>query len=486
MTGNTVEDLQKLVVRFNPKSEFWFSKDAGGTDDVIRSLCLPEDFWQRDSLDHIRRAAWHHVLPPDSVFNAALTKLSACIPPTVPIDTGVLNPVPLHHNGSIAGPSGAGKSSMCDVGAECVELRHSGFGFGEWEQRGILLPNGIHTVENDFGVIPYRLPLGTGAGLCEAYYGQAYYGDPDKNGNRKSRRQQIRTNVMLFSDEGHDFVKSCRDPKSNIGEVTRTMWAGRLSGQGNASTETRRILPKGSYTLSVLVGFVEEVLAEFLCDEEQQKGTPQRFVHTWSVSPDIPGRKPDAPGVLRVRVPTTNLTVCPVLAQRLEESQRARARGEVCPPLLESQRPSVTVRVAGLLAVLERRTEINEQDWRLAEMMFENSLRIAEHCLAKLITAAASRKDKRRLDDLSAAIVETELMGSPEGKVGIRILSLLAEHPGEWVKWSGVDGIRTARLKGDQRSDGLADKALLLLRDEKGLVKEKTEGRTSWLMRMPS
>ena len=43
---------------------------------------------------------------------------------------------------------------------------------------GILIPDGVATVENDFGVIPYRLPLGSGAGLCEAYYGQAYYGDP--------------------------------------------------------------------------------------------------------------------------------------------------------------------------------------------------------------------------------------------------------------------------------------------------------------------
>jgi hypothetical protein len=299
----------------------------------------------------------------------------------------------------------------------------------------------MDTAENDPGGIPYRLPLGSGAGLCEAYYGQAYYGDPDKNGNRKSRRQQIRTNVMLFSDEGHDFVKSCRDPKSNIGEVTRTMWAGRLSGQGNASAETRRILPKGTYTLSVLVGFVEEVLAEFLCDEEQQKGTPQRFIHTWSVSPDIPGRKPDAPGVLRVRVPPTNLTVCSVLAARLEESQRAKARGEVSPPLLESQRPSVTVRVAGLLAVLERRTEINQEDWRLAEVMFENSLRIAKHCQAKQATTVAASRDKRRLDDLSTSIIETELMGTPEGKLGIRILSLLAEHSGEWVKWSGASGL---------------------------------------------
>ena len=30
-------------------------------------------------------------------------------------------------------------------------------------------------------------------------------------------------------------------------------------------------------------------------------------------------------------------------------------------------------------------------------MMFENSLRIAKHCQAKAATAAASKKDKRRL-----------------------------------------------------------------------------------------
>jgi len=76
-------------------------------------------------------------------------------------------------------------------------------------------------------------------------------------------------------------------------------------------------------------------------------------------------------------------------------------------------------------------------------------------------------------------------MGTPEGKLGIRILSLLAEHSGEWVKWSGADGLRSARLKSGQRQDGLDEKALTLL-GEKGLVTTKTEGRTTGLKRVSS
>ena len=74
-------------------------------------------------------------------------------------------------------------------------------------------------------------------------------------------------------------------------------------------------------------------------------------------------------------------------------------------------------------------------------------------------------------------------MGTPEGKVGIHILSVLAEGPGEWVKWTGADGMRSARLAGANagRLDG--EKALILLVRE-GLIKKKVEGRTTWLKRL--
>ena len=110
---------------------------------------------------------------------------------------------------------------------------------------------------------------------------------------------------MLFSDEGHDFVKACHDPKSNIGEVTRTMWSGRLAGQGNASAEARRILPGGA-TRCRFWSASGKGAGGVPLRRGAGEGTPQRFVHTWSVSPDIPDHKPDHPGRLTVRVPTTN------------------------------------------------------------------------------------------------------------------------------------------------------------------------------------
>ena len=370
MNEHTVADLQKLVRRFDPKSAFWFSGDVE-SGEVYRSLCLPEDFWDRDSLADVRQASWHHMTSPDVVLNSVLTKLSAGIPPTVRIDTGIYLPVPLHRFGAVVGPSGAGKSTSVDVGLDY--LRTTPPTLTALDRSGIRIPDGVSTVENDFGVFPYQLPLGTGSGLCEAYYGSEYYGDPARNGTRKSRRARIRTNVLLFSDEGHDFVRSCRDPKSNIGDAVRNMWSGSLAGQGNANAEARRILPKGSYTVAFLVGLQERVLADFLTSEELSKGTPQRFVNTWAVSPDIPETRPDHPGHPTLRMPTTTITVCETVREALHCGQHARSTGKVEIPELESQRSGVILRDAGLLAILDGRKEITEEDWELAEILFGTS-----------------------------------------------------------------------------------------------------------------
>lgn len=478
--GHTVEELAKRVKRFDRCSPLWLTeKGTPDNEEAIRRLCLPEEFWERDSLAHFRQVAWHHVLPPDSVLNAALAKLSACIPPTVRVNTGILKPIPIHHFGSITGPSGQGKSSMADVGQDSIEVKIP-TSVRDLVPSGLRIPNGTETADNDFGMFPYLQPLGTAAGLCEAYLGQEYYGEPDTKGNRRSRRAQIRSNVLLFSDEGNDFVKACRDPQSGVGETTRAMWSGRFTGQGNASVDTRRRLLAGTYTLAILVGLQEEVLADLLAPQELRKGTPQRFVHTWSEHPDVPEVAPDDPGVLTVRLPVGSITVCEVVAERLRLIQLGKATGRRrITEAAESQRPSVTARIGALLAILDGRSEISESDWALADIMFETSLRIARHCQTKRQAENRSAKARQRMTDLDDSVTETELRGTAEGKVAIRIVNLLGGKPPGWVKWNGHDGLR-GRLSGGQRE--MEDKALDLLVDVHRLIeKKKTDDRSIWL-----
>lgn len=118
--------------------------------------------------------------------------------------------------------------------------------------------------------------------------GQRRVGPRDRRDNPTSARVQVRSNVLLSSDEGNDLVKSCADQTAIVGEVLRAMWSGGLVGQGNAKVENRRILPRGAYTLAVVAGFQVDILARLLTAEAISKGDPQRWLYADSVAPDMP------------------------------------------------------------------------------------------------------------------------------------------------------------------------------------------------------
>ena len=153
------------------------------------NLCLPEAFWERECLAQIRQWAWAHEVPADSVLNAALAELSASMPPQVRADTGIMRPLALHHLAGIAGPTGGGKTTMARVGRECLLISPPPSHGGQWNDGfGVRCPDGVDTVEDDRNTVPYRLPLGSGQGICEAYMGMEY-GPVGANGKRGKPRR---------------------------------------------------------------------------------------------------------------------------------------------------------------------------------------------------------------------------------------------------------------------------------------------------------
>ena len=443
------------------------------------NLCLPEAFWERECLAQIRQWAWAHEVPADSVLNAALAELSASMPPQVRADTGIMRPLALHHLAGIAGPTGGGKTTMARVGRECLLISPPPSHGGQWNDGfGVRCPDGVDTVEDDRNTVPYRLPLGSGQGICEAYMGMEY-GPVGANGKRgKPRRSQIRTNVLVFTDEGYDYVKACRDPKSNVGEVTRALWSGGDAGQGNATAEARRIVREGEYTLAAVAGFQEGGLAEFLSEEELIKGTPQRWIQTWSIDPALPDETPDCPDKIMVTVPTAGLMIERAITDRLRPEQKARARGHKKLPRQESHRPGATMRDAALLAILDGRTLVSEKDLKLAEMLYDTSQRIMEYCKNLAKAEAEKTRQSKRATELAESIADAEMRSSDKGKAAARILALLAKSNGR-VKWSGTDGARDKRFKGDDRKH--ADAGLKWLIDDQQKVRRVVAGRTVYI-----
>lgn len=435
---------------------------------------LPGWFWERPSLARIRDQAHARKMPADGVLNCVLARISAAIPPNIRLDTGILSPLPMHHYAAVVGPSGGFKSQAISASAQFVDII-TAVAQPENSRDGML-----HCLHQE--VVPYEIGLGSGQGLVAAFVENITDPVPDgapKGTKPKVHPAQVRTNVLLTNDEGYDLVKACaRTDNGNVGENLRSMWSGAQVGTHNAGVEHRRHLHNGAYTFALIAGFQEEVLAEFINTGEVTKGTPQRFLCTYSLSPGV--QRVADPGPLAVTLPETTVQLCDEAKAIVEAHQDRVLAGDVDVPPMESQRPAMVARTAALLAILDSRHIVDMEDWRRAETMFKTSLNIADRAKKKhrqhKNAVRRAERDLRVADELTAH----EAKSSPEGRLRARILEGLAEHSGR-VRWNGGDGLR-ARFNGPDRQ--VAEVQVRAMQED-GTVKMTKEGRAEYLERLP-
>ncbi|MBV5244453.1 hypothetical protein KUF57_13010 [Mycolicibacterium sp. PAM1] len=433
-------------------------------DETPAGVTLPPEFWEsRPVLAHIREAAWSHMAAPDAVLSITLTRLSASIPPGVRIDTGIGRPMPMHHFGGLVGRSGAFKSAAMETADAAVDLVPG------WSRDPYACPVKLTEEDADNDDFPFRAMLGTGQGVLENYWGTVDIEVPVKPatdtasgaGKRggaaaggapktktKTVRRQIRTNVMLSVDEGNGLAKAFADPNSILGETLRELWSGANSGQGNAKDENRRRVRRGQYTFALSAGFQLPVLARMFATESVELGTPQRFVFAWTGAPDIPDEPVGDPGKLSVTVPADAITLCPVLREQVRAVLLPLLRNAGTDDETESQRLSLIVRVAALLAILDGRTEVGEDDWTLAETVAETSRAIIAHARATVRRKGKQAKQAERASALAAEVEAEDAKATPEGRVRLRILGYLADFGGR-AKWNGRSGLYK-RFNGDE------------------------------------
>lgn len=369
---------------------------APPADAAPGALTLPEEFWEaRPSLARIRQAAHSKVRSGDVVFYGTLCRVAAMAPHTLRAETGIGTAASLNLFAAIVGPSGGGKSSGISVGRELVK-----------EDRPI-----------------EEFPLGSGEGIAEAYMGEAMEptGVMAKDGSEKQAkvRKMVRHNVLFHSDEGNSLNKLIERAGSTVGETLRSAWSGETIGQKNGRVETTRTVPAKSYGCGLVIGYQPSTVLPLLADVEA--GTPQRFLFAWSVDESIPPRAarvlwpgemlspfpPDTPTTLpapgsiinapRPAMLGESMTFAETILDELYETEYAKNTGTLPPdhPLRDpfrSQHPVLKVKVASLLALLEGRRNVTEDDWRLAQIVIDTSDRVREHLQALARDAAGKAR----------------------------------------------------------------------------------------------
>jgi hypothetical protein len=444
-------------------------------------VTLPKSFWKRPTLDRIRQAAWSMLSSPDAVLGITLAKLSASLPPVVRVDTGVRRPMSLNTFVAPVGQTGGFKSSAMQTAKSAVKL------VPDWssdDNVGVLRPLG----EN----LPHRVYLGSGQGIVESFMGEVE--TPPAEGSRgkpKSVRRQVRTNVVLSVDEGNGLAKALGDTNSIVGETLRELWTGTDTGQGNARTENRRGVREGEYSFGMIVGFQLSVLGKFLGSEDAELGTPQRFLFVWTGAPDIPDGGVSYPGDLVVKIPGKPMTLCPQLRDRVRAELVPQLRNGGTEDESDSQRISMLIRLAGLLALLDGEIEgpsgglvmtvhgrdtVTEADWALAETMLNTSRAIRTHAIAERRRKATSAKRAERASNLAAEVEAEDAKGTIEGRMQLRILGFLSDVGGR-AKWSG-DGGLYKRFNGEdlQLAKSVRDRL-----EADGKIKTTKQGRSEYV-----
>lgn len=360
----------------------------------IRGL-IPETFWAaRPELRHIRQAAHSRNRSGDVALLAVLTRLSALVSHRIRADTGVGDIASLNLFGGIIGPSGIGKSTGVSVAT-----------------RLLIAPSGLDIRDG--------LPIGSGEGLAEVFMGvvEEYTGETRKGRGGTDTpvtaqvRKQVRHHAFFYIDEGASLTRLMKERSgSTLGETLRSAAVGQTLGQTNASKDTSRYIPAGSYSLGLLVGFQPETVVPLL--EEVAEGTPQRFVWVQVIDPSVPDVQPQWPGELRawesvaVLAPgdeasgSVLLTFDEAIRAELRAYDTAKQRGQVDLSVenpYNSQAPVMKVKLASLLAILAGRRHVNGEDWRLALQLWASSCEVRDAVLGYVEAKRRAEQERRTI-----------------------------------------------------------------------------------------
>lgn len=406
---------------------------------------LPDDFWAaRPELKHIRDAAHSRACSADAVFYAVLARLSAMVDPNLRFNVG-LNDGSLNLFVAAVGGSGAGKTTAAKVAADLVHT-----------------PAHLNrTTEDGKPVFLDGLPLGSGEGMAEAFMGVVSHDtdDIDRKGKTKTIRvrQQVRHNAFFSVDEGEQLTRTLERAGATIGSAIRSAWVGAVLGQANASEDRMRVIPAGTYSLGMLIGYQPDTAAPLLADSGP--GTPQRFVWCSAHDPSIPEQRIDHPGPLYISVthpgsgwPLTG--VMPATDEIRDElwTRKVRlARGEDTVEPLDAHEPLLRAKIAALLALIDGRTDITAEDWDLSATVWATSCGVRDGLLQIGATARQKEREQRTRDRVEQALrVEAAVTNMPS------TIKRIAEKLGRRVTEEGhlTNGAAWRALSGRDRQQG--------------------------------
>ena len=321
------------------------------------------DFWNaRPELAQIHQTALATFASPWAAFAATLARVSAATSPRLVLPGAASGSVgrecSLNIYVGICGISGQGK----DVADDAAE-------------NALPLPVRVHGP-------------GSGEGIL---HGFVHYDNSSKE------IMQHNTSILLKAREVTKLMALKSRSASTLFSELNLCWTGARTGALYVDKTKALSMERHSYKLNMTVGI--QVGNAYILLNDSDSGTPQRYLWFWGTNPDAPtvDDTPPLPEPLDWNIaewypalsvqaadrrlaehPIPNMTgrlevmkVCEKALREIKENSRKTLMGEVNQghDLLGREK------VAGTLALLNKRVDISEEDWQLAGVVAEKSAR---------------------------------------------------------------------------------------------------------------
>jgi len=318
-------------------------------------------FWaQRDSLEHVYRFARSRRVARFAALACVLRRAVSAVPPNVVIPPIIGGCVSLNLFTTTLGRSGQGKDAADNAGFAAVEFPS---------------PAGV----------PMEAPrpqIGTGEGLARLFKG--------------SKNQEPLTAAHLVVPEIGTLAAIAGRQGATLATELLKGYMGQALGFQNASSDTTTAVAAHSYRLCLGVNSQPENSAFFL--DRATDGFPQRFLWASATDPYAPMDRPNPVEPIEILLPTFGSSHYEITVPKRVWADMDAHRTRVLTEdpdtdPLDGHLMLTRLKVAFALAILEARSEVDLDDWRVAGELIDMSTATRSRAQAAV---AAQRKNANR------------------------------------------------------------------------------------------
>jgi hypothetical protein len=468
--GDRRRDTQSAIGDDVP---LYYCDDEGRVeDDPINDL-----FDSRPILRHIRHAARALQADPLAVLGVTMARALAGVPPNIVLPPIIGGQVSVNMMVVAVGESGDGKGVANAASRAAVEIIPN---FACRDMEASLFGSGDETQVHETG-------LGTGQGIISRYVMR------EKNGDLVPRRYSV-----LFDVPEIDTIAAhAKMTGATVMSVLRSIYMGERLG--DAYKDPKKDLHIAAHQVRCCLIISGQPCRCGVLIDDAAGGTPQRML--WVPTDDLeygPQNDIACPEavVLDLNPQGSGMTpgqlvdvrVCEEAIQAIKGARRARRNlkraGRTADGLdLDGHRLLNREKLAYGLAVLDGRfTEINSEDWELAEILLEFSDAVRDRVQTALMEAAARETDQRAASRGRAQVIQNQTQAQLEREnaedVRKKIVDTLRAHPGSTKReignrcrsaqrWPDLEGLLEEMITdGDLRRDDTGRSVRLFVAEE--------------------